>query len=75
MAGMRRLHTDAAIITPAAKPRNIFCTFPLMVLWKRKTIAAPRVVIRKVKPVPLAAQINDSAIFSPYPYKVVTPAL
>ena len=41
MAGIRRLQTDAATMTPAAKPKNTFC-----VLWessfrKKNTMAAP----------------------------------
>ena len=54
MAGMSRLHTEAAIITPAAKPRKIRWMDALSCFRNRKTMAAPRVVIKKVKPVPVA---------------------
>ena len=63
MAGMRRLHTEAAIITPAAKPRKTRWKFRLTVLRKKKTRAAPRVVMRKVKPVPPAAQSSACDIW------------
>ena len=55
MAGIRRLHMLAAIITPAAKPSMIRCSPAPAVRRKRKTVAAPRVVIKKVKPLPPAA--------------------
>ena len=55
IAGMSKLQTDAAIMTPAANPRNIFCIPTLTSFLKKKTIAAPKVVIRKVKPVPVIA--------------------
>ena len=59
MAGMSRLHTEAAIITPAAKPRKIRWMDALSCFRNRKTMAAPRVVIKKVKPVPVAAHKMD----------------
>ena len=62
MAGISRLHTEAAIITPAANPRKMRCTSALILFLKKKTRAAPRVVIRKVKPVPPAAQSMDCAV-------------
>ena len=55
IAGIKRLQTEAAIITPAANPRKIFCAPPLICLRKRNTIAAPSVVIKNVKPVPAEA--------------------
>ena len=55
MAGMSILQMEAAIITPAAKPKHTFCSRSSMVLRIRNTVAAPRVVIKKVKPVPPAA--------------------
>ena len=62
MAGSSRLHTEAAVITPAAKPS--------MARWNRgfgsperkNTVAAPRVVIKKVNPVPRAAHCKDCSI-------------
>gem|GEM_PF-2395455 len=65
IAGISRLHTEAAIMTPAANPRNTFCTLPLMVLLKRNTIAAPSAVIEKVNPVPATAHNNASAMSYP----------
>jgi hypothetical protein len=57
MAGISKLHTLAAIITPAAKPKKAFCTFSLCPSFlMKKTTAAPNVVIENVKPVPAAAQ-------------------
>ena len=44
MAGISRLHTEAATITPAAKPVRLFCTFSLMLPFMKKTQAAPRLV-------------------------------
>ena len=44
MAGIKRDHTEAAIITPEAKPRRAFCTTG-RIPWRRKyTQAAPAVV-------------------------------
>ena len=70
MAGMSRLHTDAAIITPAANPRKIRCMASPDRRRRKNTIAAPSDVIKKVKPVPAAAQISacvtaDHPAFSP----------
>ena len=55
IAGINRLHTDAAIMTPAANPRKIFC-IPIRIWFlKKKTTAEPNVVMANVKPVPPAA--------------------
>ena len=59
MAGISRDHMLAAIITPAAKPRKIRWMDALSCFRNRKTMAAPRVVIKKVKPVPVAAHKMD----------------
>ena len=56
MAGMSRDHMLAAIITPAAKPSMIRWRLGEIWLRNKKTMAAPKAVIRKVKPVPLPAQ-------------------
>ena len=49
MAGISKLHTLAAIITPAAKPKKAFCTFSLCPSFlMKKTTAAPNVVIENV---------------------------
>ena len=55
MAGMSSDHTDAAIITPAAKPRNTFCMVWDISFLKKNTMPAPSTVARQVKPVPRAA--------------------
>ena len=47
MAGIRSDHILAAIITPAAKPSMIRCSPALAVRRKRKTVAAPRAVIKR----------------------------
>ena len=46
MAGISRLQTEAATITPAAKPVNERCTVSLSVFFMKKTQAAPSVVPR-----------------------------
>ena len=47
MAGIRRDHTDAAIITPAAKP-SITCSSRVFILaFRKNTMAAPTAVPRK----------------------------
>ena len=47
MAGISRLHTEAATITPAAKPFNARCTASLKDFFIKKTHAAPKEVPRK----------------------------
>ena len=71
MAGISSDHTDAAIMTPAANPRNTRWAKALSRPRNRNTAAAPRVVMRKVKPVPRAAHVNAcsmmaSRLFAPY---------
>ena len=67
MAGISRDQTDAAIITPAANPRKIRWAEAVTCLRKKNTTAAPREVIRKVNPVPPAAQSSDCVInFTPF---------
>ena len=51
--------TDAAIITPAAKPKKIFCNTGDISFLKKKTIDAPSTVARHVAPVPMIANINS----------------
>ena len=46
MAGIRRLHTEAATITPAAKPVSERCTVSLSVFFIKNTHAAPSDVPR-----------------------------
>ena len=55
---------DAAIITPDANPRKICCISALDCRFIKNTMAAPIVVIRKVNPVPAAAQINACCIIN-----------
>ena len=59
MAGINSDQTDAAIITPAANPRNTRCMAGLMSFRKKNTMPAPRIVARQVKPVPSIAYINS----------------
>ena len=47
MAGMIRLHTDAATITPAAKPVRLRWRVRFMAPFIKKTIALPMQVPRK----------------------------
>jgi hypothetical protein len=61
MAGIRRLHMLAAIITPAANPRKIRWTVGSGRLRKKNTVAAPRAVSRAVNPVPPAAHNSACA--------------
>ena len=62
MAGSSKLHTEAAVITPAANPSIHRCQR----LWcspaRKNTIPAPRAVIVKVKSVPAAAHCSASFI-------------
>ena len=46
MAGISRLHTDAATITPAANPVSARCTVSLSVFFMKNTQAAPSDVPR-----------------------------
>ena len=46
MAGINRLHTEAATITPAAKPVSERCTASLNDFFKKNTHAAPSDVPR-----------------------------
>ena len=62
MAGSSRLQTLAAVITPAAKPSIVRWNWGRGSSTKKNTTAAPKVVIRKVKPVPKAAQLNACSI-------------
>ena len=52
MDGIRRDQTEAAIITPEANPRNARFMVSLTAPRKQKTTAAPKDVIKNVKPVP-----------------------
>ena len=47
MAGIRRLQTDAATMTPAAKPVRLLCTISFSCPLRKNTMAAPREVPRK----------------------------
>ena len=44
IAGWSKLQMDAAIITPDAKPKSIFCNFGFISFFKKNTIALPKVV-------------------------------
>ena len=45
--GIKRLHTDAATITPAAKPARIRFNISLMEFFIKRTHADPRLVPKK----------------------------
>ena len=62
MAGMSSDQTDAAIITPAANPKKIRWARALVRPRNKNTRLDPRLVIKKVKPVPTAAQISASCM-------------
>ena len=62
MAGSSKDQTDAAIITPAAKPKKIFCVLSDISFLKKNTMPAPKTVARHVKPVPKRA--NNSSLVS-----------
>ena len=47
MAGISRLHTEAATMTPAAKPVRARCKDSLNAFFRKNTHAAPSVVPRK----------------------------
>ena len=52
MDGIKRDQTEAAIITPDANHRNARFMVSLMAPRKQKTTAAPKDVMKNVKPVP-----------------------
>ena len=60
--GQQQAQTLAAVITPAAKPSMVRWNWGRGSSTKKNTTAAPKVVIRKVKPVPKAAQLNACSI-------------
>ena len=62
MAGRMRLHTLAAVITPAAKPSSAPCARSHTLRAKKNTVAAPSAVIRNVKDVPSRASISGRSI-------------
>ena len=68
MAGISRDHTDAAIITPAANPRNTFCMVWDIPFLKKNTMAAPSTVARQVKPVPRAAYSSSRCNINTPPF-------
>ena len=60
MAGISKLHTDAATMTPAAKPVNARWMPSLRDFFKKNTQPAPRLVPRKGIKIPQ----NASCIMS-----------
>ena len=67
IAGSSRLHTEAAVITPAAKPSITRWMVWEFFLRNKKTTAAPAAVIRAVKPVPAAAQVSAcNTMYEPF---------
>lgn len=55
MLGISSDHTEAATITPAAKPKNARCISLGMSFLNRNTVAEPSTVARKVNRVPMRA--------------------
>ena len=64
MAGISKLHTEAATITPAANPKKIRWAPAVTRFRKKNTMADPRAVMKKVNPVPAAAHAT-ACISSP----------
>ena len=58
MAGISRLHTEAAVMTPAVKPKSSALCLSFSSCAKKKTSAAPSALIMKIKPVPQAASLS-----------------
>lgn len=58
--GIRRDQTEAATITPAAKPIKTFSILGLILFFRKKTIAEPRVV-----PASGIISVMNSDIMSP----------
>ena len=58
IAGIIRLQTDAATITPAAKPVSAFCTVLLSPFFINSTQAAPKDVPKKGIKIPFIASYN-----------------
>ncbi len=56
MAGISKDHTEAAIMTPEAKPSKIFSSFRFIFPFKKNTMAAPKAVPKK--------GIDNTIIFS-----------
>ena len=56
MAGSNRLQTEAAVITPPAKPSIMPRARAPISPRKKNTVAAPRAVIQKINWVPARAQ-------------------
>ena len=65
MAGISRLQTEAAVMTPAANPSTAFWNHTSAIPEPINTVAAPNTVIRNVKPVPAAAHPSDCSISIP----------
>ena len=63
MAGIRRDHTEAATMTPEAKPRRAFCTLGLKACLKKNTQEAPAAVPIKGIIIPMNISIAIPLIF------------
>ncbi len=73
MDGISRLHTLAAIITPAANPSSIFCTSSLICSFMKKAKADPSVVPARGRQ--SATSVPRVALSMPGPYSADSPAL
>ena len=62
IAGLSRLQIDAAIITPAAKPRQMRCARTLASLRKKNTNAEPSAAHQERKPRPQPLPTNSGCI-------------
>ena len=63
MAGSKSDHTDAAIITPDAKPSSVFCSLLLSSFFINNTMDAPSVVPMKGIMIP-----NSVVLIITYPF-------
>ena len=66
MAGISRLHIDAATITPAAKPASERCTRSPRDLFMKNTQAEPSVVPKKGIMIPIKVSIRLTAFVLQY---------
>ena len=74
MAGISRLHIDAATITPAAKPARARCTRSPRDFFIKNTQAAPSVVPKKGIMIPRKVSICLTAFASQYYLFLLNPA-
>ena len=66
MDGISRDQTEAATMTPEAKPRSAFCTFAPSSFFRKNTQAAPRVVPKNGIISPKNTVIKQSPLHLPF---------